>query len=225
MKITNKLHRGAAIAAGVLLLIAMAISIISAVTTLVNLLKYSSEGSYIVTSMLNSAMAIVILLLTAVMMLRCKKDTAAGVVFILIALYTLIRSVGGSVSSIFTFLKMGVGDGAFTGYLVLNLLANLVNFLFYILVALECFKPGCLSGSGAKIILILAPILKLLLSIVAYLCNLLASSQTLSDTLIVFMTVSISMILTGLGPIVAGIAFSIPVKEAVPVWSDPNSLN
>lgn len=227
MKITNKLHRGTAITAGVIFLIALIFSVISAVSTLITFISHDMDTATILTTAASTLLNAVSVLLMAVVMLRGKKDTAAGVVFILLTLYVLLANVFNVVTQFLAYSAVSsLFNGYIAAYLLLSLLAGLANVALRVLICVECFKPGKLSGSGAKVILVVTPVLALVLSVLAYLPYAInyTTGQDISQLIIMFLSLALGTVIGGIAPIIMGISFSIPVKEAAPAWSAPEAF-
>lgn len=222
MTISNKIHRGTATAAGVFLVIVAILGVISQVFSLIsNSIHYDS--SYIITTIVNLVINTASNILLAVMLFRGKKDSAAGVVFILTALPIAVRGILGGSSVLFTYLAMqgSMNEDVFTSMIVANairLVSNILSVLFRILLAMECFKPGNICGGKMKFLLVVLPILVILTSAASIMAQSLyvLTSYDIGQYLVVTLPVAVITAVTNLGLVLMGLALATPVYESAP---------
>ena len=215
MKVSNKLHRGTSIAAAVLLLITLILGTAINAASLIVLLSVS-KPSQTLTSVLTLGANTFASLLVIIALFRGKKDTLAGVFFILTALPSVVTGVFGNISSAFVYMSRDSLESASmaAGAIVL-IFASLINVVFRILMATECFKPGRISGRKTRSLLIILPILYLLLTAVStvvrqlYLVSYYKAGEFL---LLALLPAALSAVL-GIGVVILGLAVSIPVYD------------
>ena len=208
MKITNKVHTGTAIAAAVLAILATLGNIVSSVANILSILRYSSigVGSYI----FSIAGNIIGMILIVVALLRRKKDSVAGVLFIIEMLITFV-AVFGNIRTMFA----GYGSVQTIAALI-RILAMMACVVFYALLTVECFTPGKISGSSVKILPVIAPVIYMVLLFIATLVSVIPESFNGSDVGLVLVSVLVPVVMNLLGKIwmiILGLAFSIPVYE------------
>lgn len=220
MKISNKMSRGVGIAAGVIMLLLM---VFSSITSVISLFTGYLPTEYIVTSIVTLILNDIILTLMAIMLIRGKKDVLAGVMFILAAVYMLISSFRGVIVS----LDSGYIPDSVVASIIIASVADLAGVAFRILIAVECFKPGAVSGSGAKILMILLPILTAVIAAVSTIVNALGFGYDTALIVTNIIVAVVSSVVSLIPQFLMALAVSIPVREAVPApqpaaWQHPN---
>lgn len=220
MWLTNKIHRGTSIAAAVCLIVTLLIAIGGNIISFITLSR-NPETSALVITMVNAGMNALMTVLLIVIMLRGKKDKATGILLVITVLPVVWNTIG-NVSSFFTYFAMKKQLGRmFASYLlsnVIRLIANVANVGFRALLIVECFNLGKIIYSKAKFLLIILPVINIILMAGA---NMTQSLYALTDYGIVeYLTltlpVAIVSIITSVGIVLVGIAFSIPVLERIP---------
>lgn len=223
MKITNKIHRGASLAAAIVMLIILILGTGSnVITTVTNIHRY--ENTQLLTTILNLVINTVSSILLIVVLFRGKKDTLAAVFFLVTALPILVRGLVGNITTVFAYLAMRHFDGNMAALgvaaTVILFLANLISIVFRVLLAAECFKPGKISGGGAKILLLILPIANILLTAVSTMVRQLYMVFDYGYELGVYFSATlIPAVITAvfsIGIVIMGLAFSIPVYEKKP---------
>jgi hypothetical protein len=211
MRITNKLNRPTSIVAAIFLLLVLLLSTMAIVITQI---RAGAQGnvSAVAESVFWNGLNFIVTLLVIIALFRGKKDIFSAVVFILAALQpTAQLLVGFSRAENMEYWSELAKLSQYCNYF-----AHLTNLAFRILVVVECFKPGALSGGMRRLLLIFLPIIWLLVSNFAVgLQNLsYAFSDPTEAALAIFPVVFISVLLS-MPWVVVGIAFSIPVREPV----------
>lgn len=171
-------------------------------------MKYSSAGvvAYI-TSIASNLFGMVLVI---VALLRRKKDSVAGALFIIEMLITFV-AVFGNIRTIFA----GYGSAQTIAALI-RILAMMACVVFYALLTVECFTPGKISGSSVKILPVIAPVLYIMLLFAATVVLLIPESINGSDVGLLLVSVLVPAVINLLGKIwmiILGLAFSIPVYE------------
>lgn len=212
MKVSNKAHRVLTIVAAVFLLLEMIFAMVGMVRTLVCNLQNGATAS-IVGQIFPMMGSLLIKVFCVIALFRGKKDVAAGALFVLAA---LVR-VAMTLISVVSVICMIVAD--MPGYITVNNLFNLLGGIavvgLYAFLAFECFKPGKLSGSGMKVLLILLPIFAAILSVIA---SMVLQIPTLEYGRMDLFAINALSMLLGMGisyipMLLMGIAFAIPVYE------------
>lgn len=212
MKISNKLHRSTSIIAGIFILLAL---FVSALSTLVNAIG----GVFIAASVPSVLRELLVQILLIVIMFRGKKDVVSGVMALIMMLIAFGYDMYTYGIQLIRWEQLSVYFDNKTVWIVsrvLSLLAGIANALFCGMIALECFAPGKISGNGLKIFLVMLPVAAMLLVMIG-----MALYQT-SVGMPLWMALlsgGLRNLLDGIGPIVAGIAASIAVKEEPVIYS------
>ncbi len=219
MRITNKLHRVTAILAAVFMIFTTIFSVISLVRTLRNV---ADGGFALILSVVGPGVVnLIISVLFIIMLFRGKKDTAAGIVFILSTIAMLVTGVFSRVSAVITYatmLSMYAVAGSMIVGNVIGLLSALIGVVFRAAIAVECFNPGKLSAGKAKAILIVLPIVVVILTVASTMAT---SVMPYIDRMgiaeiIAYVAGNVfAQILSSIPMILMGVAFAIPVKEYV----------
>lgn len=219
MKISGKIHRGASIAAGVVMLIFLLVGTGTNILSTINLSKHY-ETMQLLKTILNLAVSAIATLLLIVVLFRGRKDSVSGVLVILTILPILVTGVAGCVSRIITgFGMLGTLNKGFTICMmiagVIQLAANLVGVGFRALIATECFKPGKISGGSTKSFLVILPIVNVLLVAVAGIVQQLyvIGEYGFAQFLTIALIPAVLTVFTSIGTVIMGLAFSIPVYE------------
>ena len=210
MRISNKIHRSTSILAGIFTLLSLLIYLLA---TLVNAIS----GMFLPTSILPTLREILVMVLLIIVMFRGKKDPAAGVM-------ALIMLLAATAYDVITYGMQLLRSEYFLEYFnslwlvsrVLALVSAVVYAVFYLLIALECFNPGKISGTGMKALLVVLPVVGVLLFVTNKVLFTCSSGMPLGLALV---SGGLLDLLKGIGPIVAGIATSIAVEEEV-VYSE-----
>lgn len=219
MKISGKIHRGASIAAAVIMLILLLVGTGTNIISTVSLSKYY-ETIQLLKTVLRLVVSTIASLMMIVVLFRGKKDTVAGVLLILTVVPILVTGVIAGASRVVTYLGMmrSMAKGMVICMIsasVIQIVANLVGVGFRILLAAECFKPGMIAGRKSKSIFVILPIINILMIAVS---NMVQQLYMIADygfvqylgaaVLPAAMTTFLSI-----GMVIMGIAFSIPVYE------------
>ena len=215
MQIAKKFHRGSSVAAGIILILGTLISAISMVLPIImsNVMDMSISINIGWRNYANWVMTVAM----AVMMFRGKKDMAAGILFLVTAVYGVITSVVRNLVLIGGILING-NSNYMIMQIVLYLAAALIDVAWRVLIALECFMPGKISCSFARFLLILTPILTALTTAAAQVVIFWPISGSSAVWATILPTV-VAIILSMVGPLVSCISASIPVWEAQPVYA------
>lgn len=222
MKIPNRIHRGSSIVAAVILMVMMLYGTVASGLLMFVTAKLSGTGVNMWTAvrLLINAVTTV---LVVIALFRGKKDALAAVIF-LIAAAALVGT--GVISVIVAIVKRSGAAGAADDEVVkwtiagdwVAVVATLIGIGFRALMALECFKPGKISGCGKKAFFIILPIVYILLIAAS---NFIRQGYLIGDygAFLFFIGTGIPIILnalTSVGWVVLGIAFAIPAYEKKP---------
>lgn len=143
MKQTLKMHRGSAVAAAVFMILSQLLNLAAA---------RSSSATYTSPLLLiNLLGGTLVTLMLSVILFRGKKDTAAGVVF-------LITILSPAFEVLYELFILLFATGT-TVYVLLYLVSALMLVAFRGLLAGECLSKGKVSKSGGRMLLWLLPIL------------------------------------------------------------------
>lgn len=223
MKISNRVHKGTAITAAIIMLVVLVFGIFSNVITMVmnqNLHDIAPATTMVVNLVINSIVEILVI----IALFRGKKDITAAIFFLVITLAMVITGVIGRITNIIALFRIGdIGNDSMvkcmiTGGLI-ALVANLAAVGFRVLLALECFKPGKISGCGAKTLLIILPIVNILLVAVSSIAQQ-SYMMEIYGTARYFAVVGLPAVLAAVFSIywiLVGAAFAKPVYEQLPV--------
>ena len=206
MRISNKIHRSTSILAGIFTLLSLLVYLLA---TLINVIS----GIFLPASIPSMLREMLVMVLLIIVMFRGKKDPAAGVM-------ALIMLVAATAYDVITYGMQLIRSELFLAYFnslwlvsrVLALVSAVVYAGFYLLLVLECFNPGKISGSGMKVLLAILPVVGVLLFVANQVLFTCSSGMPLGMALI---SGGLLDLLKGVGPIVAGIAASIAVEEEV----------
>lgn len=159
--ISNKMHRATSIVAAILLLVSIVFSLVNLVNSVTNALADDMLG-VMLPSMIVTVLTMIANAAILVVLLRGKKDVLAGIMFILSALVLLITGVAMqmitlvSMTAVYSY-NPDIGQSMLTGSAI-RIVTALIGIVFRIMIAVECFKPGKISGGKSKAILIILPI-------------------------------------------------------------------
>ena len=143
MKQTLKMYRGSAVAAAVFMILSQLLNLAAA---------RSSSATYTSPLLLiNLLGGTLVTLMLSVILFRGKKDTAAGVVF-------LITILSPAFEVLYELFILLFATGT-TVYVLLYLVSALMLVAFRGLLAGECLSKGKVSKSGGRMLLWLLPIL------------------------------------------------------------------
>lgn len=210
MKVSKKIHSGIAIVAAVVTLAMMMFSLMSIATTVISNSRYYDTDTLI--SLLSSQLTGVFTsIMVAVVLFRRKKDIFGGIVFALAATYTVL--FGGLIANLYKFFlcitSLSTVAGNTFAFMLIGLTGSIATTGFRTLAAIECFKPGAISGGKVKVLLVILPATAIVMSMLNILIPLSGASQYM---LAAVLPALISAV-TSVGWVLTGIAFSIPVYE------------
>lgn len=215
MRIANKTHRTASIAAAVIMLIVLLLGTASNVFTLIS---FPSTAQNLMT-VVNLVIRTLTNILLIVALFRGKKDILAGIFMIVAALPVITGIISGVFSIISSFavynsMMRGIA-GCMIAANMIRILANLLNVVFYVLLAVECFAPGQISGSKLRASFLILPCMNILLIAVATMVQQLyvLVDYDFGYYLSVALVPAVISAVLSVGTIIMGIAFSIPVYE------------
>lgn len=211
MKVSNKIHRGYAIAAAIVMGISLLFAMGSNAANLISMMRFSGSGLDVMT-VVSMAMNILCHVLLLVVVLRGKKDLTAGVlavVTVLPLMLTLLRNVTSMLSTAST------GNVYYILATLVLMIANFVNLVFRVLLAAECFRPGAVSGGNGKMLLIVFPVAYILLLVLGNVLPQLymASMIGIGSVLVTVVLSNVFTVLLNMGTVVLGLALSVAVYE------------
>lgn len=222
MRILNKTHRGASIAAAVVMLITLLAGTGLNIVSMIGSAR-DYEASQLLTAVLNLGINAIASILLIVALLRGKKDTVAGVLFLITLVRTIITGVIGGITGMIGLLAVMsfMTGGMFASLLAARffvLLANLAGAAFRAMLAIECFKPGKVSGGKMKLFFLLLPIVNILLTVVSQMAQSLymIGDYGIGEYLVITMLPAVFSAVMSIGMVLLGLAFSIPVYEKMP---------
>ena len=223
MKISNRVHKGTAITAAIIMLVTLVSGIFTNVITMVmnqNLHDIAPATTMIVNLVINSIVEILVI----VALFRGKKDIMAAIFFLVITLAMVITGVIGRITNIITLLRIGdIGNDSMVKRMItggmIALVANLAAVGFRVLLALECFKPGKISGCGAKALLIILPLVNILLVAASSIAQqgYMMERYGFAEFFLIAGLPAVLAAVFSIGWILAGAAFAKPVYEQLPV--------
>lgn len=221
MKISNKIHRSTSIAAAVVMIITLIIGIISQAVSLSSNGMYY-DTTYIITSVVKLGINSVAALMLIVILFRGKKDSAAGVLIILSALPIILVGAVGNISGMAAYISMkdALPENMFGCMMTANVIrvfSHLLNVVFRVFLAVECFKPGSISGGKMKPFLIIMPIVYFVMVPAATMIQSLymAADMGFGELLLVTLIPAAISAIMYIENVIVGIAFSIPVYEKI----------
>lgn len=216
MRLSNKLPRILSIVTAVLLLLSLLTGFITNVISWASALK--GGNSSVLVSIVTYLFSSIVSAVCIITLFRGKKDTLVGVLLIAGAVINTALTLfsSGSVILTLSLQKNLMSDmhGALMGYNVMNLLRTLAANIFYILLALECFKPGTFCASKSKIVLIVLPIVTTILAIAASVALQLPTASIDAGAFVVSIcSALISCLMSCVPLLLLGITFATPVYE------------
>ena len=226
MPITNRIHRDSAVAAGIFMLLLTVLSIGLDIYS-ASLFHNSTTSTLtiigvVITAIINGMLAFVLF--------RGKKDPLAGALALVSMLTlmapTLVRwlMLGQTPLVLEYFVSDFASEGL--GYYVaadlIGLAAGLFGAFFRILLAVECFKPGCVSGKKARSLLVFLPVVSIFLAAVATMVENLYPVRGSGFGVYVTSVFlpALILVIVDLAYVLMGLAFSIPVYEQNPDMQD-----
>lgn len=226
MKISNKIHRGAGIAAAVILLVTLLISTASqAVTLVMNGQHY--DTTTLITTLVNLTINIMNSVLLVVVLFRGKKDTLSGALMLVTALIILGKDVTGGIATMFSYASTRAflqGDmfACFMAAAAIRLIGGITNVAFRVFLALECLKPGNISGSKLKVMLIILPVVVIMLTAFSTMVQsfYMVTDYGFGEYLLPMMVAASVTAVLSIGNVITGLALSIPVYEKTPFSYD-----
>lgn len=225
MRISNKIHSGTAVAAAVIMVITTIASVGLNVFTLTANSGYY-ENSTLIMSVLRLVINAISSVLMTVVLLRRKKDTVGGVIFAITAVPVVITGVLGNITGIFANLVViSFGERViricYIAASLMHLVENVASAAFRIFVAMECFKPGSISGGKMKSFLIILPIVFIVLMMFATMVQTLfmVGDYGFGEYLLTMLPGTVLSALFSAVYVIIGLAFSTPVYEQNPYES------
>lgn len=210
MKISNKIHSGTAIAAAIVTLVMMMFSLVSMATTIITNIRYYETGT-LISLVSTQLVGVLTSVLVAVVLLGRKKNVAGGVIFAIAAGYTVLA--GGVIANIYKVIlcvtMASTVAGKTLALALISLTGSMATAAFRTLVAIECFKPGKISGGKMKSLLVILPITAIVMSML----NLMVQLSGVDQFMLVAVPPALISAVTSMGWVLTGIAFSIPVYE------------
>ena len=220
MMLTRKIPRTLSLITAILWLL---IFLIGTITSVSNWISAIHNGATIAAvSIVSYFIGSLATVFSIVVLFRGKKDKLAGVLLILGAVIScgfasLVSCFTGILSTIRFIGTMGDAAGALIGNYVFNLLSSLVTGAFYVLLAIECFKPGAFSASKAKSLFIVAPIVITVLSLCGSVSMQMMNVGAGANLMIgVIVSTLVSELFAAAPMLLMGIAFAKPVYEQDP---------
>ena len=213
MKVSRKLHKGAAVAAAILALVFFLLGVITSMRVMIMNFR-TGNPQLIMSTLLPQIVNLIVVIITAVALLRGRKDVLGGILFLVCALVELIRNFR-TARTIFSMVRMSMDPvlGRILGNSVVNVIATLVLIVFYLLIALECFKPGAISGGGAKVMLFILPVVAALLIMIGTLILQGEVMQIGGPAMLMTLSTMLAMVVKLIPLLLTGVAFAIPVYE------------
>lgn len=215
MKISYKLHRNSAILTSVVLavtqLIAAGISLFSVIRS--GQFGFAALGS-IALGMIPTGLMIAVLL-------RGRKDFLAGILCILAAAPCALAIFSNATTAMTYVVVKNPPSGAMVlcgiSASMILIMASVTSAVFYVMLALECIKPGKVSDSRFKALLLILPAAFVLLSALAVPVRILYTAENVGFG--VYMGAALKSFGTGLvlklGLIFAGLTFLVPVRADI----------
>ena len=215
MKISYKLHRNSAILASVLLavtqLIAAGISLFSVIRS--GQFSFADLGS-IALGMIPTGLMIAVLL-------RGRKDFLAGILCFLAAVPCALAIFSNATTAMTYVVAKNPPSGAMVlsgiSASMILIMASVTSAVFYVVLALECIKPGKVSDSRFKALLLILPAAFVLLSALAVPVRILYTAVDVGFG--VYMGAALKSFGTGLvlklGLIFTGLTFLVPVRADI----------
>ena len=221
MPISNKFHRISSLVGGFITIGTVVFSVfLNVFLQIVSKINGTVSSPITVTFIITQLSLIVV----AVALLLGKKNVVTGILLLVSAALELVFS---GVNHISNFLQLIRLSGDLPQIILIRAalfsFASLFIVLWRILIAVECFKAGAISGNACRFVLILVPIVSMILQVAGtIILSMLPMETSNSATALAMMIPSaIGAFIPHLGPIIACISASIPVREAPPVYYYP----
>lgn len=216
MRISNKIHRGASMVAAIVMLILLLISTVFSMISLLSLRLYAPEA--FISNLVNLLLGLVCTIFLIIPLFLGKKDVLAAIFVLVPVLHTAVTLIRNLISFFSLFrATLSSQTACIAASQMIYFVSNVALAAFYLLIVMECFKPGKISGSRAKSFLVVLPIVQILL---VFFGNIVQSLYQISD--FNFMGSLVSVVLSAFiaaifsAPrVIMGIAYSIPVKEPI----------
>lgn len=215
MKISYKLHRNSAILTSVVLavtqLIAAGISLFSVIRS--GQFSFAALGS-IALGMVPTGLMIAVLL-------RGRKDFLAGILCFLAAAPCALAIFSNATAAMTYVVVKNPPSGAMVlcgiSASMILIMASVTSAVFYVMLALECIKPGKVSDSRFKALLLILPAAFVVLSALAVPVRIIYTAADVGVG--VYMGAALKSFGTGLvlklGLILTGLTFLVPIKADI----------
>lgn len=215
MKISYKLHRNSAILTSVVLAVTQ---LIAAGITLSSVIR---SGQFSFAALGSIALGTVPTVLMIAVLLRGRKDFLAGILCFLAAAPCALAIFSNATTAMTYVVVKNPPSGAMVlcgiSASMILIMASVTSAVFYVMLALECIKPGKVSDSRFKALLLILPAVFVLLSALAVPVRILYTAVDVGFG--VYMGAALKSFGTGLvlklGLILAGLTFLVPVRADI----------
>lgn len=215
MKISYKLHRNSAILTSVVLAVTQ---LIAAGITLSSVIR---SGQFGFAALGSIALGMIPTGLMIAVLLRGRKDFLAGILCILAAAPCALAIFSNATTAMTYVVVKNPPSGAMVlcgiSASMILIMASVTSAVFYVMLALECIKPGKVSDSRFKALLLILPAAFVLLSALAVPVRILYTAENVGFG--VYMGAALKSFGTGLvlklGLIFAGLTFLVPVRADI----------
>ena len=160
MNTTPKMHRPTAIIAAVVMCLFQLTNTAAGISHISSSLQGGLSAAIL--PLFTTVVDIVVTVLLVTMLFRGKKDTAAGVIFLLVAFVPLLEAGWNAWGALAGFDMLD--------YVLATVLRGLVAVAFYGIAAVECIGQGKISAGSGRICLWLFPILILVFAVLSTVC-------------------------------------------------------
>lgn len=215
MKISYRLHRSGCRITWAVLAATMLISVILFVVSMVRTSRFSWAAlGGLAISMVSTGLLIAVLL-------RGRKDFLAGILCFAAAAPCVLSILSNATAAMTYVVVKNPPSGAMVlcgiSASMILIMANLTSAVFYAILALECIKPGKVSSSRFKALLLILPAVFVLLNALAVPVQILYIAADVGFG--VYMGAALKSFGTGLvlkiGMVLAGLTFLVPVKADI----------
>ena len=215
MKISYRLHRSGCRITSAVLAATMLISVILFVVSMVRTSQFSWAAlGGLAISMVSTGLLIAVLL-------RGRKDFLAGILCFAAAAPCVLSILSNATAAMTYVVMKNPPSGAMVlcgiSASMILIMANLTSAVFYVMLALECIKPGKVSSSRFKALLLILPAVFVLLNALAVPVQILYIAADVGFG--VYMGAALKSFGTGLvlkiGMVLAGLTFLVPVKADI----------
>ena len=215
MKISYRLHRSGCRITWAVLAATMLISVILFVVSMVRTSQFSWAAlGGLAISMVSPGLLIAVLL-------RGRKDFLAGILCFAAAAPCVLSILSNATAAMTYVVVKNPPSGAMVlcgiSASMILIMANLTSAVFYAILALECIKPGKVSSSRFKALLLILPAVFVLLNALAVPVQILYIAADVGFG--VYMGAALKSFGTGLvlkiGMVLAGLTFLVPVKADI----------